>query len=117
MSRFVGKAVLVTGGNSGIGRAAAAAFASEGGSVMIAARNEDRSADVVGEITGAGGTAAAVRCDVTSPADCEAAVTATVEHYGSLDVLFNNAPPSRSGMQPSRSTPGARSSCPRRPSR
>jgi NAD(P)-dependent dehydrogenase (short-subunit alcohol dehydrogenase family) len=58
---------------------------------MIAARNEDRSADVVGEITGAGGTAAAVRCDVTSPADCEAAVTATVEHYGSLDVLFNNA--------------------------
>jgi NAD(P)-dependent dehydrogenase (short-subunit alcohol dehydrogenase family) len=91
MTRFIGKAVLVTGGNSGIGRAAALAFAAEGGSVMIAARDEDRSAGVVEEITKAGGIAATVRCDVTHPADCEAAVAATVERHGSLDVLFNNA--------------------------
>lgn len=91
MKRFAGRAVLITGGNSGIGRAAAVAFAGEGASVMIAARRQDRSAAVVEEITRAGGRAAAVRCDVTRPEDCEAAVEATVRLHGGLDVLFNNA--------------------------
>jgi NAD(P)-dependent dehydrogenase (short-subunit alcohol dehydrogenase family) len=91
MTRFADKVVLVTGGNSGIGRATAVAFAAEGASVMIGARDLDRSALVVHEITRLGGVADAVHCDVTRQADCDAAVAATVERYGPLDVLFNNA--------------------------
>lgn len=89
--RFRDKAILVTGGNSGIGRAAALAFAAEGGSVMIAARDTQKSHAVVSEIENAGGRAAQVSCDVTVPAECETAVELTAEVFGRLDVLFNNA--------------------------
>ena len=91
MTRFDGRAVLVTGGNSGIGRATARAFAAEGASVVIGARDESRSASVVSEIEASGGRAVAVHCDVTSQADCAGAVAGTVERFGRLDVLFNNA--------------------------
>ena len=67
------------------------AFAAEGASIVIGARDESRSASVVAEIGAAGGRAVAVRCDVTSQADCESAVAAAVERFGGLDVLFNNA--------------------------
>jgi len=91
MSRFSGRSALVTGGNSGIGEAAALAFAGEGAAVMVAARDESRSGDVVGRIEAAGGRAAAVECDVADPASCEAAVGSAVAAFGGLDVLFNNA--------------------------
>lgn len=89
--RFDGKAVVVTGGNSGIGRAAAIRFAAEGASVVIAARNEQRSEQVVAEIAGSDGTALAQQCDVTHEADCAAVVARCRDEFGRLDVVFNNA--------------------------
>lgn len=91
MSDFTGKVVLITGGNSGIGRATALRFAAAGAKVVIAARNEEASRAVVTEIELAGGDAHAVACDVTKSADCGAAVDACFERFGGLDVLFNNA--------------------------
>ncbi len=91
MNRFTGKVVLVTGGNSGIGRAAALAFAVEGASVVVAARDADRSQSVVDEIVAAGGVASSVVCDVTLNADASAAVAAARAQFGGLDVVFNNA--------------------------
>ncbi len=89
--RFANKTVLVTGGNSGIGRATALAFAAEGAAVAIAARDEARSDDVATEVRKIGGRVMVLRCDVTDPASCQAAVASTVEELGGLDVLFNNA--------------------------
>ena len=88
---FDSKVVLITGGNSGIGRAAALRFAAEGAKVVIAARNGEASQAVVTEIESTGGDAHAVTCDVTKSADCDAAVEACLNRYGGLDFLFNNA--------------------------
>ena len=91
MSDFTDRVVLITGGNSGIGRAAALQFASAGARVLIAARRLEESQAVVSEIEGSGGEAHAVACDVTKSADCDGAVDACLERFGGLDVLFNNA--------------------------
>lgn len=91
MNRFRDRVVLITGGNSGIGRAASLAFAAEGGEVVIAARDEDKSQAVVEEVVAAGGVASSVVCDVTSASDAEAAVAAALDRHGRLDVVFNNA--------------------------
>jgi NAD(P)-dependent dehydrogenase (short-subunit alcohol dehydrogenase family) len=91
MSDFSGKVVLITGGNSGIGRAAALQFAAAGARVFLAARRLEESQAVVSEIEAIGGEAAAVACDVTVSADCDSAVTACLDRFGQLDVLFNNA--------------------------
>ncbi|HET58021.1 MAG TPA: glucose 1-dehydrogenase [Deltaproteobacteria bacterium] len=89
--RFDDKVVLVTGGNSGIGRATAIAFAAEGASVVIAARRENLGADVVDEITGRDGKAEFIRTDVTEPGQVEALFAAIGERYGRLNHAFNNA--------------------------
>lgn len=89
--RLAGKTALVTGGNSGIGRATAALFAAEGARVMIAARDAGKAAVTLDAIHAAGGEAAFVTCDVRDPAACVEAVAATLAQYGSLEVLFNNA--------------------------
>jgi NAD(P)-dependent dehydrogenase (short-subunit alcohol dehydrogenase family) len=91
MKRFESKVVLVLGGNAGIGRATAEAFAREGAKVVIAARREDQGVAVVQGIQKAGGTAKFVRADVAKEADVKAAVDAAVKEHGRLDVLFNNA--------------------------
>ena len=90
MSDFTDKVVLISGGNSGIGRAAALQFAAAGAKVLIAARRMEESWTVVSEIESLGGTAHAVACDVTKSADCDAAVEACLDRFGGLDVLFNN---------------------------
>lgn len=90
MSDFTDKVVLISGGNSGIGRAAALQFAAAGAKVLIAARRMEESWTVVSEIESLGGTAHAVACDVTKSADCDAAVEACLDTFGGLDVLFNN---------------------------
>lgn len=88
--RFAGKAAIVTGAASGIGRATARRFAAEGASVIVADR-----ADAVDEtaamIVQAGGTAHAVRMDAGSDADVAAAVAEAVSRFGGLDIFYANA--------------------------
>jgi NAD(P)-dependent dehydrogenase (short-subunit alcohol dehydrogenase family) len=88
---FQGNVALVTGGSSGIGRATALLFAREGASVVIAARNAERSREVVDEIAARGGEAIFVPTDVAVPAQVQGAVAAAVERFGRLDCAVNNA--------------------------
>jgi NAD(P)-dependent dehydrogenase (short-subunit alcohol dehydrogenase family) len=91
MNRFEGKVVLVTGGSSGIGRAAALAFAREGAMVAVAARGSERGEAVVREIEEAGGRAAFFQADVSRADQVEALVRGTIERFGRLDCALNNA--------------------------
>jgi meso-butanediol dehydrogenase/(S,S)-butanediol dehydrogenase/diacetyl reductase len=86
--RFEGRVALVTAGAQGIGSAVARRIAAEGGSVIVTDLQEDKVAAVAAEI---GERALAVRVDVTSRDDIDAAVAAGVERFGRLDVLVNNA--------------------------
>jgi NAD(P)-dependent dehydrogenase (short-subunit alcohol dehydrogenase family) len=89
--RLAAKTAIVTGGASGIGKAAALAFAREGASVVVADWHEEAAAAVAREIADAGGKATAVRADVSREADVQSMIAAAVRAYGKLDVLFNNA--------------------------
>ncbi len=90
MMRFEGKTVLITGGATGIGRATALAFASEGAAVMIG-DIDARAAETVSLIEAAGGKAAFLKTDVTDPAALEALVADCVARFGGMDMAFNNA--------------------------
>ena len=89
--RFTGKTALVTGGSSGIGRAAAVAFAREGAEVVIAARGVERGRSVVEEIESNGGTALFVATDVARGDQVEALFEETRRRFGRLNCAFNNA--------------------------
>ena len=91
MQDFSGKVALVTGGNAGIGKAAALAFAQQHAKVAIAARNLARSRETVGEIEASGGIAIAIQADIAQAADVERMVKTVVDTYGRLDCAFNNA--------------------------
>jgi NAD(P)-dependent dehydrogenase (short-subunit alcohol dehydrogenase family) len=86
-----GRVVVVTGAGSGLGRALAMRFAAAGD--RIAALDVDEAAVVAlrEELRGASAECLALRCDVTDPAACRRAIAATVERFGALDVLVNNA--------------------------
>src|SRR6266496_677827 len=88
---FSGKVALVTGGTSGIGKAAAIEFARAGAKVVLTGRREKEGAQVVAEIKKLGGEAAFVRADVAKNADVKAMVDFTVDKFGRLDIAFNNA--------------------------
>jgi NAD(P)-dependent dehydrogenase (short-subunit alcohol dehydrogenase family) len=86
-----GRVVLVTGASSGIGEATALAFARVGAKVVLAARRIERLRDLAARIAGEGGTAQEIRADVTREEDVARLFAATVERFGTLDVLVNNA--------------------------
>lgn len=90
--RLEGKVALITGGDSGIGRACAVLFAREGAGVAIVYLEEDRDADETkAAVEAEGGRLLKLRGDVRDHGFCERAVARTVEEFGQLDVLVNNA--------------------------
>lgn len=89
--RFENKVVLITGATSGIGRAAAIAFAAEGGKVAFCGRRENLGREVEDQIKSQHGDALYIRADVRDESSVKAFVDRTVQKYGRLDVAFNNA--------------------------
>ncbi|MCJ1908951.1 SDR family oxidoreductase [Planococcus ruber] len=85
------KSAIITGASSGIGQAAAKELAGQGYSVMLAARREDRLAELKKAIEEDGGTAEYLVTDVTSADQMKALAKAAIEHFGRIDVLLNNA--------------------------
>src|SRR5437867_3153496 len=99
---FAGKVAFVTGGASGIGRAAALAFARQGASVVVADVSDEGNQETARLIEQEGGRALAVRCDVRRGEEVKAALDKTMEVFGRLDAAFNNA-----GIEPRKPAPTA----------
>ena len=89
--KLTGKVALVTGASSGIGAATAIALAEEGAKVVLSARRADRMQEVAERIKGAGGSAIAIIGDVSVEADADRMVSETVNAYGQIDIVVNNA--------------------------
>ena len=85
------KVTLITGASQGLGRALALAFAKEGARVVVNARSDESVRPVAGEVEGAGAEVLAVAADVSREAEVERLVRETVERFGRIDVLVNNA--------------------------
>ncbi|MDP2120778.1 MAG: SDR family oxidoreductase [Hoeflea sp.] len=88
---FKDKVIVVTGASRGIGEAAARYLAPLGAHVFLAARSAARIAEIAGELNTRGGSARAVACDVSDPAQVEALIATATEKIGRLDLLVNNA--------------------------
>lgn len=91
MFSLIGKAAIVTGASSGIGRATAKLFAQQGASVIVAARRKAELDALVCEIVETGGFAHALAGDIADEAHAKAVVELAVEQFGGLDIAFNNA--------------------------
>jgi glucose 1-dehydrogenase len=89
--RFEGKVCIVSGGGSGIGKAACKQFAREGGKVVIADLNEQHGKETVQEIGQAKGESVFAKCDVGNPDEVKAAIKLAVDKWGKVDVLVNDA--------------------------
>lgn len=89
--RLQNKTAIITGGAGGIGRATCLAFAAEGARVAVVDLDEAAAARVVEEIEAAGGAALAIGADVADEGQVQRVVSTTVEAFGGVDVLFNNA--------------------------
>ena len=114
-----GRVAVVTGGNGGIGLGMARGLAGAGATVVVSGRNAEKSRRAVAELTALGAQAVAIEVDVADEAAVNALVRKTVERFGRLDVLVNNA-----GMnirkpvaRAARSRSGARCSTPTSPAR
>ena len=100
MGRLDNKVCIITGSNSGVGAATAELFASEGAKVVITARRQELLDAEAEKIKAAGGTVLAVRCDVSKEEDCIELIKKTVETFGTVDVLVNNAGVLEAGLKP-----------------
>lgn len=90
-NRLRDKVAIVTGGTAGIGRAVAEVFVAEGARVAVCGRRQEPLDDTLAALRAAGGEAIAVRCDVSDETDVERLIQQTVDAFGRLDVLVNNA--------------------------
>lgn len=100
MGRLDGKVVIVTGGNSGVGAATAQLFAKEGAKVVISARRQAQLDEVAAKIRETGGEVLPVVTDISKPEDAKNLVAKTMEAYGKVDVLVNNAGVLEEGLKP-----------------
>jgi NAD(P)-dependent dehydrogenase (short-subunit alcohol dehydrogenase family) len=91
MDRLKGKVACITGAGSGIGRASALRFASEGAKVLVTDLRNDTAQAVAAEIEAAGGTAQALAVDVGAEDQLRAMIERTLSSFGRIDILFNNA--------------------------
>jgi NAD(P)-dependent dehydrogenase (short-subunit alcohol dehydrogenase family) len=91
MAKLDGQVALITGSGRGIGRAIASLFAAEGARITVTARSADEIESAAEEIRAAGGEAIAVRGEVTDEADVSRVVEETVDRFGQIDILVNNA--------------------------
>jgi NAD(P)-dependent dehydrogenase (short-subunit alcohol dehydrogenase family) len=91
VARLQNKVCFITGGASGMGRVAAATFCAEGARVAVVDVSDEAGEQAAAEARARGGDAFYVRCDVSVEREVAAAVAATVQRYGRLDVLYNNA--------------------------
>src|ERR1700722_2456553 len=90
MSTLAGRIALVTGASQGIGKAAALRLAQAGASIALAARNEEKLAEVAAEITAVGGTAHVLPLDHASEESIKACGKAGLAPFGQIDILVNN---------------------------
>src|SRR5438270_5072565 len=88
---FAGKVVLITGSTTGIGEACARVFTESGAKVMVSGRHEARGAAVVDAIRAGGGIAHFAAADLRDRGVCDRLIDQTVDAFGGLDVLVNNA--------------------------
>ncbi|MEX2650228.1 MAG: SDR family NAD(P)-dependent oxidoreductase [Alphaproteobacteria bacterium] len=91
MSEFAGQVVVVTGGESGIGRAIAVAFATAGALVVIGGQLEDKAEETLAAVTEVGGKARFVKIDVSRWEDVDRLISGAIEVHGNLHVMVNNA--------------------------
>jgi len=91
MGKLDNKVAIITGGNAGVGKEIAKLFASEGAKVVISARRQQVLEEVAKEIEAAGGTVLCVPTDISKVDDVKNLVSKTVETFGQLDILINNA--------------------------
>ncbi|MBE6122489.1 MAG: SDR family NAD(P)-dependent oxidoreductase [Erysipelotrichaceae bacterium] len=90
-NRLKDKVVIITGATSGIGKASAILFAHEGGKVVLSGRRKEKGEAVLAAIRENGGEGIFVQADVTKEEDCQRIVKETMDTYGRIDCLFNNA--------------------------
>ncbi len=98
MSSLEGRTALVTGASQGIGRACAIELAKAGAKVALAARNEQKLAEVAAEIAAAGGNAQAFAIDIGSEDSIKTGAKAALAHFGSIEILVNNAGITKDGL-------------------
>ena len=86
-----GRTAIITGGSVGLGRQMAEALAEQGANVVLCARKKERCVQAAEEIQQSGVRTMALGCDVRNPADVQAVVDATLNAFGRIDILINNA--------------------------
>ncbi len=96
--RLQDRVAMVTGAGQGLGRAIAAVLCDAGASVVLLGRTESKVIDAADELRAGGGNALALRCDVADRDDANAAVQATLEAFGKVDILINNAQGGKLGI-------------------